>query len=179
MFPVRYECGHGVDRERTEVRQRIECQYPDCGQTKHGNRHEGFKADHDFIAPARKGFGQQRKPIAARSARPNRVERRQEVAQARSERREAVSYCEAKSHGVASPCGVGPDAILEASHVYGLGMGGGKEHGEVRMLCRLHHRMLDEDRATFREAGLSKRAPRSEKTAPRWYELQQKAPDTE
>ena len=53
-------------------------------------------------------------------------------------------------------------------------MGGGQDYavtdGECAILCRLHHRELDRDRATFRAAGLSKPAPRPSKVVKRPYE---------
>lgn len=135
-----------------------------CGLLK---SHADHVFDHEFVPEEKPKWGSQRSALNPRSDRPGRVQRRQEVAQARQERREAVRYCEAPSHGIETPCGVGPDATLEASHVIGLGMGGGKEHGEIRMLCRRHHRELDTNRAEFREAGLSKKPPPPDKLPPR------------
>jgi hypothetical protein len=149
------------------MKQRIECEYPKCGQTKHGARHEGFSADHDFQPPARDGFGSRGSTLRSRSERPNRVERREEVSQARQQAHAGPRYCVAPAHGIESPCGIGPDATLEASHTVGLGMGGGKEHGEIVLLCRAHHRELDSNRQAFRDAGLSKRAPVPDKVPPR------------
>jgi hypothetical protein len=126
------------------------CEFPGCGQRKNGSRHFGPDADHAYQAPPKERKAPKRMGL---STRPNRVQRRQEVAEARSTRRAAVSYCEAKSHGIASPCGVGPDATLEASHVYSLGMGGGAEQGEIRMLEEaeaMHRRMVE--RVTLMEA---------------------------
>ncbi len=136
-----------------------------CGLLK---SHAGHVFDHEFEPEAKEGgFGSRGQALRPRSERPGRVQRAQDVAQARQSRREAVRHCEAGAHGITTPCGTGVDATLEASHVVGLGMGGGKEHGEIRMLCRKHHRELDTDRQTYRDAGLSKRAPRPDKVVPR------------
>ena len=112
-----------------------------------------------------------RSRISPRSKSPKRVQRRQEVAQARQRAHGGPRHCVAPAHGIQTPCGVGWESILEASHVIGIGMGGGKEYGEVVLLCRRHHGELDRDRAAFRAAGLSKRAPRPAKVFPRPYEL--------
>lgn len=148
------------------------CQFPGCGLVRSAGVHAGGGQDKHEYAPPRKegGFGQQRQALSHQSALPGRVERAQEVARARSERREAVRYCEAPARGILTPCGTGMEARLEASHVVGLGMGGAREHGEVRMLCVRHHRELDSDRQAFRDAGLSKRAPRPEKVVRRRWE---------
>lgn len=143
------------------MKQSRPCQYPDCGLSKNASRHYGPSADHEYVGERKAGFGQQRQPLKHQSDRPNRVERREQTAQVKAERRATYRSCEAPAHGIQSPCGTGLEARLEASHVYGLGMGGGKEHGEVRMLCVKHHRELDTDRQTFREAGLSLRPPTS------------------
>lgn len=104
-----------------------------------------------------------RKPLAPRSPRPKRVQRAQEAAQHARQHHMAVRYCEASSYGVATPCGVGQEATLEHSHTIGKGMGGGKDYavsdGECAILCRAHHRQIDTDRATMREAGLYKPRP--------------------
>lgn len=142
-----------------------------CSLGKNAAVHWGSGDDkHPYQGEARQGFGSQRQALSPRSESPKRVERSQEVAQARSERREAVRYCEAPAHGILTPCGTGMEARLEASHVVGLGMGGAREHGEVRMLCVRHHRELDSDRQAFRDAGLSRRAPRPEKVVRRRWE---------
>lgn len=136
-----------------------------CGLLK---SHGDHVYEHEFVPEAKEGgFGSKRSPINRESDRPGRVQRAQEVADARQQRREAVRHCEAPEAGIETPCGTGVEATLEASHVYGLGMGGGKEYNEIRMLCRKHHGELDTDRQTFREAGLSKHAPRPEKVVPR------------
>jgi len=151
------------------VRQAHPCAV--CSLGKNAAVHWGAGDEkHPYEGEARPAFGSHRQAISPRSESPNRVERSQEVAQARSERREAVRYCEAPAHGILTPCGTGMEARLEASHVVGLGMGGAREHGEVRMLCVRHHRDLDSDRQAFRDAGLSKRAPRPEKVVRRRWE---------
>ena len=133
-----------------------------CGQRQHGRLH--VSGDHEYTPPP----AERKKPKRlGLSTKPKRVQRRQEVAEARSQRREAVRHCEAAEAGIETPCGSGLEAVLDASHVYGLGMGGGKEHGEIRMLCRRHHAELDRDRAAFRAAGLSLRAPVPEKVVER------------
>ena len=152
------------------MKQPKPCQYPDCGQGRNGTRHYGPQADHEYQGEPRQAFGSQRQPLSPRSESPKRVERAQEVAQARSERREAVGHCEARAHGIVTPCGTGLEARLEASHVVGLGAGGGKEYGEIRMLCRRHHSEIDTNRAEMRAAGLSKRAPRPQKVVKRRWE---------
>ena len=52
------------------------CQYRDaagaCLQSKNGGRHYGHDADHPYEAPAREGFGSQRKPLNPRSERMTR-----------------------------------------------------------------------------------------------------------
>jgi hypothetical protein len=105
--------------------------------------------------------------MARRSKNPKRRQRLQDGAEHAREHHARVKACEAPAHGIQTPCG-GP---LEHSHTIGKGIGGGQDYavtdGECAMLCRQHHRELDTDRATFRAAGLSKRAPRPSKVVPR------------
>jgi hypothetical protein len=143
------------------------CDLPGCGQVRNGQRHTGLDADHDYIAPAKEGFGARGSTLRGRSERPERVKRYEGGQEAMQRHREAVPYCEAPGAGIESACGTGPDAILEQSHVIGKGMGGGKDYKEFKSLCRKHHRELDTDRATFRAAGLSKPAPIPEKVVQR------------
>ena len=147
------------------------CQYVDkrgrCEQAQHGARHEGFKADHQYEPPPRAGFGSQRKAVNPRSSLPKRAQRREEGLQTMQAHREAVRYCEAPPAGIQTPCGEGDDGTLEQSHVIGKGMGGGKDYGLLKTLCRKHHRELDTDRQTFRDAGLSLRAPVPDKVVRR------------
>lgn len=139
----------------------------ECGQSKNGSRHYGSDADHEYAAPAREGFGSKGSRLNARSNLPGRVQRREKVAEARQSAHAGPRRCVAPERGIQTPCGTGQDAELEASHVIALGMGGGAEHNEVELLCRKHHRELDTDRQAFREAGLSKKAPRPDKVVPR------------
>ena len=82
-----------------------------------------------------------------------------------------VRHCEARAYGVTTPCGTGTDATREHSHSIGKGMGGGKDYaaseGACAILCRKHHREVDERRADMRAAGLSIRAPIPDKVVPR------------
>ena len=139
----------------------------ECSQAKNGPRHFGLDADHEYEPEPKPQWGSQRQPINPQSQREGRVERRQKVSETRQRAHAGPRYCVAHEHGIESPCGIGDDATLEASHVIGLGMGGGAEHGEAVLLCRKHHRELDTDRQAFRDAGLSKPAPRPAKVVPR------------
>ena len=111
-----------------------------------------------------------RSRIAPRSKSPKRVQRRQEGSEHAREHHERVKECEAPNHGITSPCG----GRLQHSHRIGKGVGGGQDYavtdGECDILCQQHHGELDRDRAAFRAAGLSKRAPRPSKVVKRPYE---------
>ena len=102
---------------------------------------------------------------------PRGRQRAQDGAQHARAHHAAVQWCEAKSHGIASPCGVGMDATLQHSHTIGKGMGGGQDYavsdGECSILCGSHHTEIDTRRVEMRAAGLSKRAPRPSKVVPR------------
>ena len=144
-----------------------------CGQVKNGPRHYGHDADHDYLGEKKAGFGSTRPPLAPRSSRPNRVQRQQEGSDEAREHHARVQHCEAPAYGIMTPCGRPgtPDAIREHSHSIGKGMGGGKDYaaseGACAILCRRHHRGIDEDRAAARQAGLSIRAPVPDKIVPR------------
>jgi hypothetical protein len=133
-----------------------------CGQARNGSRHN--HGDHTYEAPPKERKKPKRMGL---STKPKRVERRKAVSEARQAAHAGPRVCVAPAHGITTPCGTGMDGTLQASHVYGLGMGGGKEYGEVVLLCARHHRDLDLDRATYRAAGLSKPAPVPEKVVRR------------
>ena len=156
------------------------CQFPGCGLVRSAGVHAGAGLDkHEYVPPRKEGgFGSQRQPLSPRSESPKRVERRQEGVDEAVEHHLRVNRCEARDYGVLTPCGTGADGILEHSHSIGKGMGGGQDYavtdGACAILCRLHHRAVDTDRAAMREAGLSQRAPRPAKVVPR--QVEQKPP---
>ncbi len=137
------------------------CLFPQCGLGKNAGVHWGSgEGKHDYQGePKAGGFGQQKRPIASRSSRPNRVQRYEDGQKAMREHREAVTYCEAPEAGIPTPCGTGADSTLEQSHVIGKGIGGAKDYGMLKTLCRKHHRELDSNREQFRAAGLAQRRP--------------------
>ena len=130
--------------------------------------HVGYgEGKHDYVAPERESFGARGSTLRGRSERPGRVKRYKDGQEAMQRHREAVPYCEAPGAGIESPCGTGLDAILEQSHVIAKGLGGGKDYGDVKSLCRKHHAEIDTRRAEMRAAGLTKHAPRPAKVVPR------------
>lgn len=150
----------------------------ECGLVKTASPHAGYgEGKHGFDDGQKKaGFGSRDKlatRLAPRSSRPNRVQRQQEGADEAREHHARVQHCEAPAYGITTPCGEPgtPEAIREHSHSIGKGMGGGKDYaaseGACAILCRRHHRGIDEDRAKAREVGLSIRAPVPDKVVPR------------
>jgi hypothetical protein len=69
------------------------CDLPGCGQVRNGQRHTGLDADHDYIAPAKAGFGARGSTLRGRSERPERVKRYEGGQEAMQRHREAVPYC--------------------------------------------------------------------------------------
>ena len=154
-------------------KERAGCLYPGCGMSRNASVHVGYGDDkHKYEEEQKAAFGQ-RTPINPRSARPHRVQRQQEGSDEAREHHARVQHCEAPAYGITTPCGEPgtPDARREHSHKIGLGMGGGKDYaasdGACAILCRKHHRGIDEDRAKAREVGLSIRAPVPDKIVPR------------
>mgnify|MGYP006893414344 CR=1 FL=1 len=130
--------------------------------------HVGYgEGKHDYVAPAKEGFGARGSTLRGRSERPERVKRYEDGVSEAVAHHKRVKECEAPAHGITTPC----RGRLQHSHRIGKGLGGGKDYaasdGECDMLCEQHHIEIDTRRAEMRAAGLSKRAPIPDKVVPR------------
>jgi hypothetical protein len=144
------------------------CDLPGCGQVRNGQRHTGLDADHDYIAPAKAGFGARGSTLRGRSERPERVKRYEGGQEAMQRHREAVPYCEAAAYGLTTPCGTGPiQGKIDQQHVIPRGAGGGRDYKKLISLCHQHHMWTEEHRTEAREMGLSEPAPIPEKVVQR------------